>query len=77
MEVVTTFNERLGENVRLMRQRAGLTQLQVAMRMEYSVNHIGKIERGHFSVPLPTLVKIARILKCSLAELLEGLEAYV
>lgn len=51
----------IGQKVKFARQRKGLTQEQLAERVEKAVETISNIERGHALTGLDTLEKIAGV----------------
>jgi transcriptional regulator with XRE-family HTH domain len=53
----------LGEAIRHLRQRAGLTQEQLAERAETDLTQIGGIERGTRNPSYSTLLRVAAALK--------------
>jgi transcriptional regulator with XRE-family HTH domain len=63
-----------GRIVRRTRQRAGLTQEELAERADLHRTYIGGIERGERNVALINLVKLARAFRIKPAELLRDLE---
>jgi transcriptional regulator with XRE-family HTH domain len=65
---------RIAENIVRIRQRAGLSQEEVADRSLLHRNAIGKLERGTGIVQLDTLVKLAGGLGIRADELLAGVE---
>ncbi len=64
------LQRRFGEAVRLERQALKLTQQKLAFEAELSLTYVGEIERGQRMVSLDTLLRLARALKLSAAELL-------
>jgi len=62
--------KRIGENVRLYRHRAGLSQEQLALQSGTNVSYLGQIERGEKNPTVKTLEKIASALGISLNELI-------
>ena len=62
---------RLGDKIRTLRKRAGLTQEQLAEAAEVSVNFIGYIERGQRAVSIKTLERIAEALDVTPRNLFE------
>ena len=62
---------RLGDKIRTLRKRAGLTQEQLAETAEVSVNFIGYIERGQRAVSIKTLERIAEALDVTPRNLFE------
>lgn len=77
MDVVHTLNERLGENIRLRRKEARMTQEQLAAELGVTWQMVSRIERGRSGMTVRYLVKLAKLLHCYPFELLEGLEAFV
>lgn len=61
----------LGENIKRLRQKAGLTQQQLASKLFISRQTISKWETG-LAFPQVTILKeLTEILKCSYEELLD------
>ena len=52
-------NREIGARVKAARKRLGLTQGQVAERIELSENAVAKLENGFMAASLQTLVKLA------------------
>lgn len=63
----------LGERVRSVRLRLGLSQEDVADLADMHVTNLGKIERGQSNPSLTTLVRVAGVLNVDPAELVEGM----
>jgi len=63
---------RFGAKVRALRQKAGLSQDAFADLCELDRTYIGGIERGERNVSLRNIALIAKALKCSVSELMEG-----
>lgn len=63
----------VGLRVRPAREKAGLTQEKLAAVAKMDRTFIGKIERGERGVTIGTLWRLARALKVSLSQLVEGL----
>lgn len=61
----------VGEKLRVIREAKGLTQEQVAEKLQMSKNGYGDIERGDSDVKLSKLEKIAEIFNMQLAELVD------
>lgn len=59
----------VGDRVRSLRKKVGLTQAQLAERARLSEEAIGGIERGRFSPTVETLQKISGVLGVDLYEL--------
>lgn len=61
----------INEKIRLVREAKGLTQEQVAEKLEISRNSYGDIERGDSDVKLSKLEKIAELFEMQLSELVD------
>lgn len=60
----------LGERVRSLRGRRGLTRKAVAVAAEVSERHLANLEYGEGNVSVLVLLQVSGALQCSLAELL-------
>ena len=60
----------LGERVRNMRSRKGMTRKAVAMAADVSERHLANLEYGTGNVSVLVLLQVSHALQCSLAELL-------
>jgi len=60
----------LGERVRNLRARKGMTRKAVAMAAEVSERHLANLEYGTGNVSMLVLLQVAQALHCSLAELI-------
>jgi transcriptional regulator with XRE-family HTH domain len=58
-----------GNNIRICRERAGLTQEELASRIGYSQPYISQIEQFDARPTLGTLQKVAEALGCAVADL--------
>ena len=63
---------RFGQNVALLRRKAGLSQLELALDTGISKSHISDIEKGRRNVSLVSLTRLARGLHVDISALLEG-----
>lgn len=63
------FFVRLGQRIAEVRKEAGLTQVEVAGRLGVSQQTINGFERGRRRVPVSTLLDLARMLDCSVEDL--------
>lgn len=63
----------LGETVRTVRTKAGLSQEELAEKANLTRNYIGQIERAEKRITLETLAKIARGLRVRVSELTRDL----
>lgn len=64
----------LARNVRAARERAGLTQEEVANRAGLALSDVGRIERMQRDPGVVVLAKLARGLGVAPAELLDGIK---
>ena len=64
------FLEALGERVRNLRSRKGMTRRAVAVAADVSERHLANLEYGTGNVSVLVLLPVAHALQCSLAELL-------
>ena len=62
---------RLGKRIAELRSRKGFTQENFAEMLDYSPNHISKLESGRTNPSFDLLVKISNALKTDLNELFE------
>lgn len=60
----------LGQTVRERRLRAGLSQIELAEKADLNFNYVGSIERGEKLASVETVVRLARGLGLSAADLL-------
>lgn len=60
----------LGEAIRVARKKAGLSQEELAEKVNLTRNYIGTIERAERKITLETLAKIAKVLKCRVRDLI-------
>jgi len=65
--------QRLGANVRALRNQSRMTQMDLSNRSGVDMAEISRIERGLKDVRLTTIVKVARGLDVPAGELLAGL----
>lgn len=63
----------VGKNVRRFRQRADMTQEQLAFAVEIDLTYVGGIERGKRNPSVLVLVRIAAALGTEPAELLKAI----
>lgn len=67
------FGARLGARIRARREALGLTQAKLAEKVGCTSNYVGVLERGLKLPTLDTLVRVAKALEMSPAELLGDL----
>ena len=63
----------LGKRIKAARERAGMTQEELAAAVDYSVDHMSVVERGVKAPKLDKLVAIANVLKVGTDELLQDI----
>jgi transcriptional regulator with XRE-family HTH domain len=68
-EEPTEVERRLGDRVAALRQAAGLTQAELAERLEVAVETISRLERGSVVPSLPRLARLAETLSVELIDL--------
>jgi len=61
--------ERLGKKIQRLRKNIGLTQEELAERINISRTHMGHIEQGRKAPSLKVLNKLAHTLKVKISEL--------
>lgn len=66
---MATIYEKVGENIRKLRIREGLSQQQLAEKAKLDLTSVSEIESGLRNPSLKTLYKISLALKVSLKEL--------
>ena len=69
-EAKNPFLVALGERVRALRSRRGMTRKAVALAAEVSERHLANLEYGVGNVSILVLLQVAGALQCTLAELL-------
>jgi transcriptional regulator with XRE-family HTH domain len=63
----------LGENIRLFRKQARLSQEKLAEKADLNTTYISDVERGVENISLDALVRIANALNVPLADLTRGI----
>lgn len=63
------FYKTLGQNIKQRRKELGLTQQQLADKMNISLNFMGKIEVAFSKPSLDTLIELAEALNTTVSEL--------
>lgn len=64
------INIQIGEQIRIARDRASLTQEQLAEQIEVSSQYVSDLERGVVGVSVPTLKRICTALRVSSDQIL-------
>jgi transcriptional regulator with XRE-family HTH domain len=62
---------RLAKRLKQLRAKRGLTQADLARRAGVTLSYIGRLEIGRHDPQLSTLLKLAKALKITVAELLK------
>ena len=74
MRIKKESNIQMGERIKAAREGAGLTQEQLAERIEVSPQYISDLERGVVGVSIPTLKRLCLVLGISSDSILFGRE---
>jgi transcriptional regulator with XRE-family HTH domain len=69
---VSSIAIRLGKRIRQLRQKRGLSQVEMAHRFGIDRGHISDLERGKKSVCLPMLEVLSKGFGVSVSELMRG-----
>lgn len=72
-----TIEQKVGENVRLARQRLGLSQEAFALKAEMSRSYYTRIETGKANITIATIGRLAKLLCVSPSYLLRGADGLV
>ncbi len=67
--MIFEFYRNLGQNIKNRRKELGLTQQQLADKMNMSLNFVGKIEVAFSKPSLDTLIQLADALETTVSEL--------
>lgn len=62
----------VGKRIALIRKGKGITQEQLAEKLDVSINTIYNIEKGVTGISLSTAVRIVNLLGCTVDSLLDG-----
>ena len=66
------FYRKLGENIKCRRLQLGLTQQELADKINKTLNFVGKIEVAFSRPSLNTLIDIAKALRTNVSDLSKG-----
>jgi transcriptional regulator with XRE-family HTH domain len=69
---VSSIAARFGQRVRKLRQKRGLSQVEMAHRFGIDRGHISDLERGKKNVCLPMLEVLSKGFGITVAELMKG-----
>ena len=63
----------LGENIRVYRKQARMSQEKLAEKADLNTTYVSAVERGEENISVDGLVRISAALKISLADLIRGI----
>ncbi len=66
------FRENVGKNIKKLREKANLTQAEVAKKAGININYFAVIERGEVTTSIEKLTKISKALKVDVSEIIKG-----
>lgn len=66
-----SYKEVYGKNIKRLRERAKLTQAEVAKKAEINSNYFAVIERGEVATSPDNLLKISKALKVDISEIMK------
>jgi len=64
-------SKKLGENLKKIRTEKGITQIEVARRLDVDRSFVSNIENGKNNPTLSTITSLAKVLNVSTSELLK------
>ena len=67
----------IGENLKKLRKNAGFTQKQLAEEIGIKQCTLSQLERNEKPLSLSMSIEVAGVLKCSLYDLAENVDAFV
>ena len=70
--MISKHRKRLGENIRIYRKSAKLTQEKLAEVADLHPNYIGEVERGEKTISIDALARIAKAVGVKLSDLVVG-----
>jgi transcriptional regulator with XRE-family HTH domain len=73
MNELSRSHKRIGQRVRKFREDRGITQEDLAYKIDISSSYMGQLERGERNLNVDKILKIARALKVDPGDLLKGL----
>jgi transcriptional regulator with XRE-family HTH domain len=71
--VAADLQTRFGKRCRALREKRGLSQLDMVRKFDITLSHYQKIERGDLDVRLSTAKRLAEYFGVTLAELMRGI----
>ena len=69
-----THRKAIGEKIRTLRRARGWTQETLARKTKMDSGYLSTLELGQVTISMDNLLKIARALKTTLSELVQGIE---
>ncbi len=69
----SNYYRKIGMNIKLLRNKAGLTQEELAEKANISVDYLGKIEKNINNPGLQSLIKLKIALNTNLTEIFKDL----
>ncbi len=69
-QISEKFLKNFGKNIRQLRQKQNLTQMELANKCKVDVKKIGRTERGEYNFKVSSLIEIAKGLDMKISELL-------
>lgn len=73
MQIISATHKRLGQRIRELRKEKGMTQEDLAFKVEVDRSYMGFVERGEKNPTFKTIIKVAQSLKVSLSELFKSI----
>lgn len=64
-------NQSIGATIAKQRKACGMTQAQLAERLELSIDAISRLERGNIALSVARLVELAEIFNCEIIDFLD------
>jgi transcriptional regulator with XRE-family HTH domain len=71
---MSALQQRIGQRIRQLREKRGLSQEEFADECELHRTYIGSVERGERNLTINSLHTIAKTLGITLSELLKGID---
>lgn len=65
-------HKKIGQKIRRIREQRGVTQEDLAYKIDISSSYMGQLERGERNLNVDKILKIAKALKVDPSELLRG-----
>ena len=73
MAEIKKIRQSLGVNIRVLRQKAGLTQEELAEKADFHPVYISQIEGGHKALSVEAVWKISKALRVPMSHLFRGI----